>query len=45
MVVEVYERHARLDRKVYMTLDEAIGLSQALAARARALAPRGSRSR
>jgi len=39
VVVEVYERHARLDRKVYMTLDEAIGLSQALAARARALAP------
>jgi hypoxanthine phosphoribosyltransferase len=39
VVVEVYERHARLDRKVYMTLDEAIGLSQALAGRARALAP------
>jgi hypoxanthine phosphoribosyltransferase len=39
VVVEVYERHARLDRKVYMTLEEAIGLSQALAARVRALAP------
>lgn len=39
MVVEAYETHARLDRKVYMTLDEALGLSQALAQRARALVP------
>lgn len=40
MVVETYERHAQLDRKVYMTLDDAIGLSHALAQRARALQPR-----
>jgi hypoxanthine phosphoribosyltransferase len=39
VVVEVYERHARLDHKVYMTLDEAVALSGALAQRARALAP------
>jgi hypoxanthine phosphoribosyltransferase len=39
VVVEAYETHARLDRKVYMSLDEALGLSQALAQRARALSP------